>query len=147
MLHDSNLSQLLLNSFNLLTDKVVERVPWTIYRPDEKTKKAPEIWKWTLHERQYLKSSNINLASISEHVRKKLWDVLTQFIQFTVQQINLKSSRLLKKIFIYMSVLNTFQHKQYFCILKLPKCIEYFLDQKKKLKRVASGYKEIFCQC
>ena len=24
-----------LNSYNLLTDKVAEKVPWTIYRPDE----------------------------------------------------------------------------------------------------------------
>ena len=26
--------------------------------------------------------SNINLASVSEHVRKKLWNLLTQLIQF-----------------------------------------------------------------
>ena len=29
-----------LNSFNLLTDKVAEKVPWTIYRPDKKSKKS-----------------------------------------------------------------------------------------------------------
>ena len=28
-----------LNSYNLLTDKVTEKVPYTIYRPDEKNKK------------------------------------------------------------------------------------------------------------
>ena len=27
--------------------------------------------------------SNINLASVSEHVRKTLWNLLTQLIQFT----------------------------------------------------------------
>ena len=27
--------------------------------------------------------SNINLASVSEHVRKKLWNLLTQLTQFT----------------------------------------------------------------
>ena len=25
-----------LNSYNLLTEKVAKKVPWTIYRPDEK---------------------------------------------------------------------------------------------------------------
>ena len=30
------------NSFNLLTDKVAEKVPWTIYRPDKKSKKSIE---------------------------------------------------------------------------------------------------------
>ena len=29
----------LLNSYNLLTDKVAEKVPWTIYRPDKKERK------------------------------------------------------------------------------------------------------------
>ena len=28
------------NSYNLLTKKVAEKVPWTIYRPDEKSKKS-----------------------------------------------------------------------------------------------------------
>ena len=27
--------------------------------------------------------SNINLASVFEHIRKKLWNLLTQLIQFT----------------------------------------------------------------
>ena len=29
-----------LNSYNLLTDKVAEKVPQTIYRPDKKSKKS-----------------------------------------------------------------------------------------------------------
>ena len=29
-----------LNSYNLLTDKVAEKVPWTIYWPDKKSKKS-----------------------------------------------------------------------------------------------------------
>ena len=29
-----------LNAYNLLTDKVVEKVPWTIYRPDKESKKG-----------------------------------------------------------------------------------------------------------
>ena len=35
----------------------------------KKAKKVPESWKLTFH---YLKPSNINLASVSEHVRKKI---------------------------------------------------------------------------
>ena len=31
-----------LNSYNLLTEKVTEKVPYTIYRPDKKTKKSFE---------------------------------------------------------------------------------------------------------
>ena len=29
-----------LNSYNLLTDKVAEKVPYTIYRPDKENKKV-----------------------------------------------------------------------------------------------------------
>ena len=29
-----------LNSYNLMTGKVAEKVPWTIYRPDKKSKKS-----------------------------------------------------------------------------------------------------------
>ena len=38
----------------------------------KKAKKVPETWKLNFHKRQYLKPSNINLASVSEHVRKKI---------------------------------------------------------------------------
>ena len=50
----------------------------------KKSKKAPESWKLTFHNGQYLKPSNINLASNSELVRKNL---LTKLIQFADQQI------------------------------------------------------------
>ena len=53
----------------------------------KKAKIGPKSWKLTFHKGQYLKPSNINLASVSEHVRKKLWNLLTQLIQFTDQQI------------------------------------------------------------
>ena len=39
-----------LNSYNLLTEKVAEKVPWTIYRPLKKAKKVVESWKWTFHK-------------------------------------------------------------------------------------------------
>ena len=71
-----------LNSSNLLTDKVTEKVPWTIYRQDKKAKKVLESQKWTFHQGQY-----INLASVSMHGRKKSLILLIQLIQFTDQQI------------------------------------------------------------
>ena len=41
------------HSYNLLTDKVAEKVPWTIYRPDKISKKISESRKWTFHKGQY----------------------------------------------------------------------------------------------
>ena len=35
-------------------------------------KKAPECWKWVFQKEQNLKPSNIDLASVFEHVRRKL---------------------------------------------------------------------------
>ena len=35
------------NSYNLLTNKVAEKVPWTIYRPDKKAKNVQVKWKLT----------------------------------------------------------------------------------------------------
>ena len=40
-----------------------------------------------ISKRAILKHSNINLESVSVHVRKKLLNLLTQLIQFTDQQI------------------------------------------------------------
>ena len=34
-----------LNSYNLLTNNVAEKVPWTIYMPDEKSKNVTDNWK------------------------------------------------------------------------------------------------------
>ena len=53
----------------------------------KKAKKVPESWKWTFHKMQYLMLSNINIASVSEHLRKKLWNLQTRLIQFTDQKI------------------------------------------------------------
>ena len=86
-----------LNSNNLLTDKVAEKVHWTIYRLDKKAKKVPESWKWIFHKVQCLKLSNIFLSSVSEHVRKKLCNLLAQLIQFTDQQIYLKKHQTVEK--------------------------------------------------
>ena len=72
-------------------------------------KKISESWKLTFHKGQHLKPSTINLASFSEHIRKKLWNLLTQLIQFTDQKIKLKKQQTVEKILPYMLVLNTFQ--------------------------------------
>ena len=77
MFHDSK---------NLLTDKVTEKFPETIYIPDKEHKSIGES-EMNFPLRAILKPSNINLASVSVHIRKKLLNLLTQLIQFTDQQI------------------------------------------------------------
>ena len=42
-----------LNSYNLLTGKVAEKVSWTICRPDKKAKRVSESWTLTFHKGQY----------------------------------------------------------------------------------------------
>ena len=39
-----------LDSYNLLTEKVPEKVPWAIYRPLKTAEKVLERWKWTFHK-------------------------------------------------------------------------------------------------
>ena len=75
-----------------------------------------------------IKASNINLAWISIHVRKKFLNLLTQLIQSTDQQTKLKKHQTVKKNFLYISVLNTFQYKRCLCMLTLSKCNEKFLE-------------------
>ena len=55
-----------LNSYSLLTDKLTEKVPYTIYRPDKKEEKK---YRGVRNE-LFIKASNINLASVFVHVRK-----------------------------------------------------------------------------
>ena len=74
------------NSYNLLNDKVTEKIPCTIYRPDKKQKMY-----WGVRNEL---SSNINLTSVSVHVREKLLNLLTELIQFT-DQLAKKSSKLM----------------------------------------------------
>ena len=88
----------------------------------KKAKKVPESWELTFHKVQYLKPSNINLTSVSKHVRKKLWNLLTHSYNLLTNKYNQKNSKLLKKILLYILVLNNFQYKQCLCILTLPKC-------------------------
>ena len=63
------------------------KVPWTIYRVDKKTQKSIEEPEMNFPKATILKPSNINLALVSLHVRKKLPNLLTQLIQFTDQEI------------------------------------------------------------
>ena len=70
----------------------------------KKAKKISESWKLTFHKGQHLKLLTINLASFSEHIRKKLWNLLTQLIQFTDQKIKLKKQQTVEKnLTIYAS--------------------------------------------
>ena len=64
----------------------------------KKAKKVWESWKWTFYKGQYLKPSSVNLASVSKHVKKKkLWNLLTQLIQFTDLQLKLKKQQTVEK--------------------------------------------------
>ena len=66
-----------LNSYNSLTINLAGKVYWTIYRPDNKSYRSSEMLETNFpFKGQYLKSSNINLASVSEHVGKTLWNLL-----------------------------------------------------------------------
>ena len=51
-----------------MTEKVIS----TIYRPDKKAVKVPESSELSFHKGQYFKPPNINFASVSKHVRKKI---------------------------------------------------------------------------
>ena len=87
----------------------------------KKAKKVSESWKWTFYKGQYLKPPSINLALVSEPVREKMWNFLTQLIQFTALQVKLKKQQILEKN-LSMSVLNTCQYKQCLCISTFSKC-------------------------
>ena len=82
----------------------------------KKAKKLSENWKETFYKGEYLKSSSINLASVSKHVWKNLWNLLTQLIQFTDLQVKLKKQQTVEKN-LSLSILNTSQYKQYLYIL------------------------------
>ena len=70
----------------------------------KKAKKTPSSLKLSFHKGQYLNLANINIASVSKHVRKKLWNLLTQIIQFTDKQMWIKKPQNVEKnIFIYAS--------------------------------------------
>ena len=79
--------------------------------------------------RAILKPSNINLASVFVHVRKKLVEFTdsTNTIYWPTN-ITKKAANCWKKIFLFMSGLNTFQYKQCLCTLTLSKCNEQFID-------------------
>ena len=74
------------NSFNLLTHTIYWLTNQLKNSLDqltgqmEKRKKVSYSSKGTFYKRQYLKPSNINLASVSVHFRKKLSIILTQLI-------------------------------------------------------------------
>ena len=87
--------------FKLLGISEVKGSTYTIYWPTKRdwksdfnnlqtrwkqAKKVLESWNWTFHKWQYQNPSNIHLASVSEHVRKKLWNLLTWLKWFTDQQ-------------------------------------------------------------
>ena len=103
---------------------------WTIYRPDKKSSK--KYWKvgielsinyntnicqiYTLPQFLSMSEKNCGIYWLDSH------NLLTS-------KNGLKSSKQLKKIFPFMSVLNTLQYKQRLCILTIPKCNTYFTEK------------------
>ena len=84
----------------------------------KKAKKMLESCKWTFHKGQYLIPSNINLALGSEHVRKKLWNLLSHLIPFTDPTNTATKQQTVESI---PSFINSFQYKLGLCVLTLPK--------------------------
>ena len=77
MLHLLDISEICymiqkLNSYNLLTNTVSKKSYEQFTDQMQIDKKTPECWKWIFQKEQNLKPSNVDLASVFEHVRKKL---------------------------------------------------------------------------
>ena len=114
-----------LNSYNLLTGKVAEKISWTLYRPNKKT------WKeyWRVAVELFIKD---NIKALKYKSCLNFCACQKKFLEFTDSTNTIywlknrakNSIKLLKKIFLYMSVLNTFQYTQCLCILTLSKCNE-----------------------
>ena len=65
-----------LNSDNLRLTKWLKKSLEKFTDQMKNTKKVPESCKLTFRKGQYLKPSNMNLASVSEHVRKKIMEFI-----------------------------------------------------------------------
>ena len=70
----------LLNSYNLLTDKVAEKVPWTIYRPDKKDRKKYRRVRNELSIKGNIKALKYKSCLSFRACQKKI-------VEFTDQQI------------------------------------------------------------
>ena len=103
--------------------KVAKNVTWAIYRPEEKLLKR--YWK------------DGNEFSINDNTKSPQIYTLPQFLSMSEKNYGIywlnsnnlltnkngfKSSKQLKIIFPFMSVLNTLQYKECLCILTLRKC-------------------------
>ena len=90
MLHDiSELCSMIqrLKSYNLLTDKVTEKVPYTIYRPDKKKQKKYREVRNELSIKDKIKALKYKSCLSFRTCQKKFFEFTDKFIQFTDQQI------------------------------------------------------------
>ena len=106
---------------NLLTFKMALK-EWLeqFYRLDKK--KLKMCWKVGLEL-----SKNDNINSLQIHTLPNFLSMSEKNSELDSYNLltsknSLKSSKQLKIIFLFMSVLNTLQYKQRLCILTLPKC-------------------------
>ena len=113
-----------LSPYNLLINKKgLKKVTWAIFRPDEKKLK----WYWKI---------GIEFSKIDNTKSPQIY-TLPQFLSTSEKNCgiywldsynlltnknSLKSSKQLKIISLFMTVLNTLQYKQCLCILTLLKC-------------------------
>ena len=117
---------------------------WAIYIPDEK--KLKRYWEVGIK------------LSINDNTRNPKIYTLPQFLSMSEKNCRiywldpynlltskkkLKSSKQLKIMFLFMSVLNTLQYKQCLRILTLPKCIFTIYRPEKKSKMVQTLQTEL----
>ena len=104
---------------------------WAIYRPDEKSyKKSTEQNGTELSINENTKIPQIyTLPQFLSMLEKNCGIYWLNSYNLLTSKNGLKSSKQLKIIFPFMSVLNTFQYKQCLCILTFPQCNTQFTDQ------------------
>ena len=104
--------------------KGTKKVNWAIYRPDEKKLKK-KYWKVGIEFsiNYNTKIPQIYILPQFLSISEKNWGIYwLNSHNLLTSKNGLQSSKQLKIIFPFMSVLNTFQYKQCLCILTLPKC-------------------------
>ena len=70
-----------------MTDKVAEKVPWTIYRPDKKNQIKYQRIINELSIKDNIKALKYKSCLSFPVCQKKLLNLLTQLVKFTDQQL------------------------------------------------------------
>ena len=108
--------------------KRTEKVTWAIYRLDEKKAKK-KYWKVGMNSNNSKIPQIYTLLQFLSMPGKNCGIFWLDLYNLLTSKNGSKSSKQLKIIFSFMSVLNTLQYKECLCILTLPKCKTYFTDK------------------